>query len=605
MGSGRAARADRAAAARNERVDAGEYLFREGEPADAFYVDPRTGAVAIEMHVPGRGALSDRDAARRATSLGWSWLFPPYRVALRRARPRACALIAFDGACLRGKCDAGPGARLRAAEAASPRRSSSGCRPPGSSSWTSMALRCTGAEPAAGVRDARPRAVPRAPASGARRTTPWTLRARARRGDGAAASRPASSRWSTRSGWARCRSRSAAIRPQPAARAHRARGGRWHAGDLRRRAGRRARRARAVREHVAGRRGGRRATSSSSPAASACAPLRPAIHALLAHRERYGRADAALRRARSPTSCCTRTSSSEWRASGLDVAVTVDARRAGWHGTSAWSPRLDRRGGVRPGARRGVRVRAGGDDALRCRGAARARRSAERIYLSMERNMECGGRPLRALPAGPAARLQGRARATLSRRSGPWLRGAGPVSAAKPKLAVWKFASCDGCQLTLLDCEDELLTLAGEIEIAYFLGGHAAQPSAVRTTCRSSRARSPRRTTPSASRRCAASRGAGRRSARARRPAGSRRCATSPTSRPSRRSSTPRRTTSRRSPPRRRSAHHVQVDFELHGCPIDKAPAARGDRRLPPRPPPARCPPTASASSASGAATSA
>ena len=38
----------------------------------------------------------------------------------------------------------------------------------------------------------------------------------------------------------------------------------------------------------------------------------------------------------------------------------------------------------------------------------------------------------------------------------------------KPKLGVWKFASCDGCQLTLLDCEDELLPLAGEIEIAYF-----------------------------------------------------------------------------------------------------------------------------------------
>ncbi len=39
----------------------------------------------------------------------------------------------------------------------------------------------------------------------------------------------------------------------------------------------------------------------------------------------------------------------------------------------------------------------------------------------------------------------------------------------KPKLAVWKFASCDGCQLSLLDCEDELLALAGQIEIAYFL----------------------------------------------------------------------------------------------------------------------------------------
>ena len=40
---------------------------------------------------------------------------------------------------------------------------------------------------------------------------------------------------------------------------------------------------------------------------------------------------------------------------------------------------------------------------------------------------------------------------------------------AKPRLAVWKFASCDGCQLSLLDCEDELLALAGEIEIANFL----------------------------------------------------------------------------------------------------------------------------------------
>jgi coenzyme F420-reducing hydrogenase gamma subunit len=44
----------------------------------------------------------------------------------------------------------------------------------------------------------------------------------------------------------------------------------------------------------------------------------------------------------------------------------------------------------------------------------------------------------------------------------------------KPKLAVWKFASCDGCQLSLLDCEDELLPLAGEIEIAYFVEARRA-----------------------------------------------------------------------------------------------------------------------------------
>lgn len=37
-----------------------------------------------------------------------------------------------------------------------------------------------------------------------------------------------------------------------------------------------------------------------------------------------------------------------------------------------------------------------------------------------------------------------------------------------PTLAVWKFASCDGCQLSLLDCEDELLDIAGGLDIASF-----------------------------------------------------------------------------------------------------------------------------------------
>jgi coenzyme F420-reducing hydrogenase gamma subunit len=44
----------------------------------------------------------------------------------------------------------------------------------------------------------------------------------------------------------------------------------------------------------------------------------------------------------------------------------------------------------------------------------------------------------------------------------------------RPALAVWKFASCDGCQLTLLDCEDELLDVAGAIDIAYFLEASSA-----------------------------------------------------------------------------------------------------------------------------------
>lgn len=46
---------------------------------------------------------------------------------------------------------------------------------------------------------------------------------------------------------------------------------------------------------------------------------------------------------------------------------------------------------------------------------------------------------------------------------------------SKPKLAVWKFSSCDGCQLSLLDCEDELLAVAESVEIAYFLEATRAE----------------------------------------------------------------------------------------------------------------------------------
>jgi len=49
------------------------------------------------------------------------------------------------------------------------------------------------------------------------------------------------------------------------------------------------------------------------------------------------------------------------------------------------------------------------------------------------------------------------------------------MASQRPKLAVWKFSSCDGCQLSLLDCEDELLALAGAVEIAYFLEASRAE----------------------------------------------------------------------------------------------------------------------------------
>ncbi len=49
----------------------------------------------------------------------------------------------------------------------------------------------------------------------------------------------------------------------------------------------------------------------------------------------------------------------------------------------------------------------------------------------------------------------------------------------KPKLAVWKFSSCDGCQLSLLDCEDELLAVAdggGDREFSRGLARRGRRP---------------------------------------------------------------------------------------------------------------------------------
>ena len=58
---------------------------------------------------------------------------------------------------------------------------------------------------------------------------------------------------------------------------------------------------------------------------------------------------------------------------------------------------------------------------------------------------------------------------TKARAAKSSAKGASSARRYRPKVAVWKFASCDGCQLSLLGCEDELLDVVGEIEIAYFL----------------------------------------------------------------------------------------------------------------------------------------
>ena len=110
----RRARSTIAGCARNRVFGAGEQLLREGEPADAFYVI-RQGAVALETYVPQRGAVTSRRCTAATCSAGRGSSRPTARRSTR-GRSAPCTRSRFDGACLRGKCERRPRARLRADE---------------------------------------------------------------------------------------------------------------------------------------------------------------------------------------------------------------------------------------------------------------------------------------------------------------------------------------------------------------------------------------------------------------------------------------------------------------------------------------------------------
>lgn len=88
---------------RNVGFDEGELLFRDGGPADTFYL-LRRGRVALELHTPERGGLVV-ETIEPGDVVGWSWLFPPYRWHFDGRAVTAVRAVAFDGACLRGKCE--------------------------------------------------------------------------------------------------------------------------------------------------------------------------------------------------------------------------------------------------------------------------------------------------------------------------------------------------------------------------------------------------------------------------------------------------------------------------------------------------------------------
>ena len=89
---------------RNAVCEAGTDLFREGEAATTFYAI-RRGSVALEMNAPPRPPLII-ETLHGGDVLGWSWLFPPHRTKFDARAIEEVHAIAFDGACLRGKCEA-------------------------------------------------------------------------------------------------------------------------------------------------------------------------------------------------------------------------------------------------------------------------------------------------------------------------------------------------------------------------------------------------------------------------------------------------------------------------------------------------------------------
>jgi CRP-like cAMP-binding protein len=95
-----------AGCALNRVFEDGEALLTENEQANTFFAI-RHGTVSLETYVPHRGAVTI-ETLHGGDVLGWSWLFPPYRTMFDARALGTVRVIAFDGACLRAKCDQDP-----------------------------------------------------------------------------------------------------------------------------------------------------------------------------------------------------------------------------------------------------------------------------------------------------------------------------------------------------------------------------------------------------------------------------------------------------------------------------------------------------------------
>ena len=356
-----------AGCASNIVFSAGDYLFREGDPADTFYL-VRHGRVMLETFVPGRGAVTI-ETIDDGEVIGWSWLFPPHRWHFD-----ARALDLVRGGRLRRRVPAQEDRHRQRSSASScssaSRRSwSSASRPPASSSWTSMAT-----APDLAPMVPRPFRVKRR----VREThDTWTLSLDPVQGEQLDVA-PGQFTMLYAFGVGEV---PISVSAAPLVQTIRA------VGPV----------SRALCASRPGTVVGVRGPFGTSwPVEEAkgsdllivaggvgLPPVRPALLHALAHRADYGRV-ILLYGARTPADIVFRKEIEQWRSRmDLEVDVTVDAGDDAWRGKVGVVPTLIPRRGDRPRLDRRLRRRAGDHDALhragaRRRGAARSTRSGSR-----------------------------------------------------------------------------------------------------------------------------------------------------------------------------------------------------------------------------------
>lgn len=89
--------------AKNAHFASGEFIFRAGEAADHFFLI-RKGQVAVQFAIPNSGSRTVRTVGDGEV-VGWSWLFAPFRWHFDARVQQETIALAFDGKCLRIKCE--------------------------------------------------------------------------------------------------------------------------------------------------------------------------------------------------------------------------------------------------------------------------------------------------------------------------------------------------------------------------------------------------------------------------------------------------------------------------------------------------------------------